>query len=159
DATLKKSLDGYLALAEGPGDQSKARGASKAALEAVAVAQQSLVGQFWSEPKLHGSILAALLTELHHDLAKPVTAGADAEAFAFPSAWGALQVAHAGPGRVEAAPEAARPGQAETAAGALRTLKGAFPDAVNPSTATPRSVLGEASSDGAAALKSGLALP
>jgi hypothetical protein len=51
DSPLKSALDTYAALANGPGDP-KTPAANKAAIEAAAVAQQVIAGQFWTDPKL-----------------------------------------------------------------------------------------------------------
>ena len=52
DAALKTALDGYTGMAGATGDAAKVAAANKAAVEAVAIAQQVLVGQFWTDPKL-----------------------------------------------------------------------------------------------------------
>jgi hypothetical protein len=52
DAPLKTALIAYAQLAGGPGDADKVRAAQKAALEQIAIAQQVLVGQFWTDPQL-----------------------------------------------------------------------------------------------------------
>lgn len=50
DAPLQKALETYRDVAGQPGDLDAVRAANKAAVEAVAVAQQTVVGQFWTEP-------------------------------------------------------------------------------------------------------------
>ena len=59
DAALKTALDNYGNLAGAAGDATKVRAANRAALDAVAIAQQSVAGQFWTDAKLQ-SALAAL---------------------------------------------------------------------------------------------------
>lgn len=59
DAPLKKALDAYAALADKSGDLTTARAAEKAAIQAAAIAQQVLVGQFWTDPRLQDAIKAA----------------------------------------------------------------------------------------------------
>jgi len=58
DADLKNAIQAY-ATAVSAGDREKAGSANKAALEAVAVAQQVIAGQFWTDPALR-SYLASL---------------------------------------------------------------------------------------------------
>ncbi len=58
DAALKTALDNYAALAAAAGDATKAQAANKAALEAVAIGQQVIVGQFWTDAKLQAAIVA-----------------------------------------------------------------------------------------------------
>lgn len=125
DASLKKALDAYLGLADKPGDAAKVRTANKAAVEAVAVAQQSLVGQFWAEPKLHGASLTGLLAALKSEAGKPDAAGA----------WGLLQVADAEYRLIEPKLKTGAPDQADAAAKALGALKNALPDATAPAPA------------------------
>ena len=60
DAPLKKALDAYTALSDKPGDLTTTRAAQKTAVEAAAVAQQVLVGQFWTDPKLQDAIRLAV---------------------------------------------------------------------------------------------------
>ena len=59
DTTVKTALDAYASMAGAAGDAPRVRAANKTALEAVAIAQQVLVGQFWTEPRLQ-SFLAGL---------------------------------------------------------------------------------------------------
>lgn len=59
DTALKTALDAYTALSDKNGDVSKVRAANQTAIDAVAVAQQALVGQFWADPKLKDAIAAA----------------------------------------------------------------------------------------------------
>jgi hypothetical protein len=49
DAPLQKALEAYRTVAAQPGDAAAVRAANKAAIEAVAVAQQAVVGQFWTD--------------------------------------------------------------------------------------------------------------
>lgn len=60
DAALKKALDAYTALADKPGELTTVRPAHKAAVEAAAVAQQALVGQFWTDSKFKDALRQAL---------------------------------------------------------------------------------------------------
>jgi uncharacterized cupredoxin-like copper-binding protein len=60
DVPFKKALDAYTALSDKSGDATTTRAAQKAAFEAAAVAQQVLVGQFWTDPKFKDAITAAL---------------------------------------------------------------------------------------------------
>jgi uncharacterized cupredoxin-like copper-binding protein len=60
DAALQKALDAYAALSDKSGDSSTVSAANKAAIEAVAIAQQWLVGQFWTNPKLQDAIKVTL---------------------------------------------------------------------------------------------------
>jgi hypothetical protein len=60
DAAVKKALDGYLSLVGQPGDAAQVRAANKAAIEAVAVGQQVLVGQFWTDPEFIKAYQGAL---------------------------------------------------------------------------------------------------
>jgi hypothetical protein len=48
DVPLKKALDGYTAVSAQPGDVATVRAANKSALEAVAIALQTVAGQFWA---------------------------------------------------------------------------------------------------------------
>ena len=59
DAALKTALDNYEKVAGAAGDAAKVRAANQAARDAVAVAQQAVAGQFWTDAKLQ-STLAAL---------------------------------------------------------------------------------------------------
>jgi len=52
DAALKTALDNYVAVAVANADPAKVRASGKTALEAVAIAQQALVGQFWTDPSI-----------------------------------------------------------------------------------------------------------
>jgi hypothetical protein len=56
DVVLKKAIDDYTALAGAAGDATKVTAANKAALDAVAVARQVLVGQFWTDAKVQSYI-------------------------------------------------------------------------------------------------------
>jgi hypothetical protein len=49
DAPVRKALEAYAAVAGQPGDASAVRSAQRAAVEAVAIGQQALVGQFWTD--------------------------------------------------------------------------------------------------------------
>jgi uncharacterized cupredoxin-like copper-binding protein len=60
DAAIQKALDTYAALSDKPGDANAVAAAEKAAVEAVAVGQQWIVGQFWTDPKLRDAITAAV---------------------------------------------------------------------------------------------------
>jgi uncharacterized cupredoxin-like copper-binding protein len=60
DVTVQKALDTYAALSDKPGDANTVAAAEKAAIEAVAVGQQWIVGQFWADPKLKDAITSAL---------------------------------------------------------------------------------------------------
>lgn len=60
DAALKKALDAYTALATQAGDATAVQGAQTAAVQAARVAQQTLVGQFWTDPKFKDALTAAL---------------------------------------------------------------------------------------------------
>lgn len=51
DAPLKKALDTYTPLAAQAGEAAKVRAAEKAAVEAAAIAQQVVAGQFWTDSK------------------------------------------------------------------------------------------------------------
>ncbi|HEY3080794.1 MAG TPA: hypothetical protein VGM69_12940 [Chloroflexota bacterium] len=159
DVNLKKALDAYLAMADRAGDQARARAANRAAVEAVAVAQQSLIGQFWAEPKLHGAVLTALLIALQDEVGKAAGQSSDRQAIAFQSAWGTLQVADVEYRRVEGQLKTSAPEQVDAASKALGTLKSAFPDPLDP-TATPPTpdAVARAADAAAAALKTGLGL-
>ncbi len=58
DVTLKTALTNYLELVSAEADQAKAATASQTAHDAVLVAQQVLVGPFWTDPALHAKIAA-----------------------------------------------------------------------------------------------------
>lgn len=58
DAALQKALDAYAAAAGQPGDATTVRAAQKAAIGAAAVAQQALVGQFWTDPRFKDGVKA-----------------------------------------------------------------------------------------------------
>lgn len=60
DAPAQKALDAYVALADKAGDVATVATAQKAAIEAFAVGQQWIVGQFWTDPKLKDAISAAI---------------------------------------------------------------------------------------------------
>ena len=156
DAPLKKALDGYVGLADKPGDAAKVRAAHKTAVEAVAVAQQSVVGQFWAEPKLHGALLTGLLAALQEEVGRAAGQPTEVAAARAQSGWGVLQVADAEFRLVEGKLRSDAPAEADTAARALAALKGALPD---PAGATPSADAVGQSADGAtAALKKGLGL-
>ena len=113
DAALKTALDNYVALAGQAGDAAKVRAANKAALEAAGVAQQALVGQFWTDPKLHVAFVRGAVTMLRdEDAARPA---------GYQTAWGLASVAELRYAVV--AP------QSESVVASLRALRGAFPDA------------------------------
>lgn len=59
DAALKKALDAYAAVAAKAGDATTVSTAQQAALDAAGVAQQVLVGQFWTDSKLQDAIRQA----------------------------------------------------------------------------------------------------
>jgi hypothetical protein len=53
DKAVKKALDAYTALVDQPGaSPAQLRAANQAAVEALAIGQQALVGQFWTDPVL-----------------------------------------------------------------------------------------------------------
>ncbi len=56
DAPLKKALDAYTAVSDKAGDAAAVSAAEKAAVQAAAVAQQALVGQFWTDPKFKDAL-------------------------------------------------------------------------------------------------------
>jgi len=60
DAALQKALDAYTSIAGKAGDAATIATTQKAAIEAVGVAQQWIVGQFWTDPKLKDAIAAAV---------------------------------------------------------------------------------------------------
>jgi len=47
---VKKVLDTYAPLAEQASDAAQAQAANKTAIEAIAIGQQALVKQFWTDP-------------------------------------------------------------------------------------------------------------
>jgi high-affinity iron transporter len=63
DATVKKALDAYAPLAEQAGDAAQTQAANKAAIEAIAIGQQALVGQFWTDAGFIKAYQAALETK------------------------------------------------------------------------------------------------
>jgi hypothetical protein len=158
DAGLRKALDAYVGVADKAGDAAKARAANKSAVEAVAVAQQSLVGQFWTEPKLHGSAVTGLMAALKDEVAKAFGQAGDDQAVRVQSAWGVLQVADAEYRMIEGKLKTAAPDRAEAVGKALGTLKTALPDTVNLPPQTGDAVPQAADAAGAA-LKAGLGLP
>jgi hypothetical protein len=58
DVALKTALTGYATLAAAAGDAGKLKAAQRTATDAVLVAQQVIVGQFWSDAKLQAAIAA-----------------------------------------------------------------------------------------------------
>ncbi len=62
DVAPKKALDAYMVSAGQAGDAKTATAANKAAVEAVAIAQQAVVGQFWTDPKFQEAFQQALRT-------------------------------------------------------------------------------------------------
>jgi hypothetical protein len=60
DAPLQKALDTYKGLAGQAGDAAAVRAANKAAIEAVAIAQQVVGGQFWLDPKFKDAYQQAM---------------------------------------------------------------------------------------------------
>jgi hypothetical protein len=62
DGPLQKALETYRDVAGQPGDADAVRAANKAAVEAVAVAQQAVVGQFWTEPAFKAAYQRAVAT-------------------------------------------------------------------------------------------------
>jgi hypothetical protein len=60
DAALKKALDAYTAVAGAAGDATTVQAAQTAAVQAAAVAQQVLAGQFWTNPKFKDAYQVAL---------------------------------------------------------------------------------------------------
>ena len=62
DAALKTALDNYAALADKAGDATTVGAAQAAAVQAARVAQQVMVGQFWTDTKLQTAILQASAT-------------------------------------------------------------------------------------------------
>lgn len=112
DVNLRRALDAYAGIAGQAGDAAKARAADKTAIEAVWVAEQGLVGQFWSDPELHGAIVRGLAGALTAEYAAPGAAG-------YRTAWGILGV-------IERRSAAASLG--DRIAGPLVTLRAALPD-------------------------------
>lgn len=60
DAAPQKAISAYAAMAGAAGDATTVTASQKAAIEAVLVAQQWIVGQFWTDGKLKDAISAAL---------------------------------------------------------------------------------------------------
>jgi hypothetical protein len=60
DAAPQKALTAYADLAGNAGDATTVGGSQKAAVESILIAQQWIVGQFWSDSKLKDAISAAL---------------------------------------------------------------------------------------------------
>jgi high-affinity iron transporter len=60
DAAVKKALDGYAAVADQGSDAVQARAANKTAIEAIAIGQQALVGQFWTDAAFSKAYQVAL---------------------------------------------------------------------------------------------------
>ncbi len=58
-ANLKTPLDAYAGLAGQQGDAGKVRDANRAAVEAAAVAQQTLAGQWWTDPAFQNALKQA----------------------------------------------------------------------------------------------------
>jgi hypothetical protein len=56
DAALKRALDAYSGVAGAAGEASKVRAVNKSAIEAAWLAQQVVVGQFWTDAKLQASL-------------------------------------------------------------------------------------------------------
>jgi len=50
DAALKAALTNYATATSADGDGAMVRAHAKSAFEAVAIAQQTIAGQFWTEP-------------------------------------------------------------------------------------------------------------
>lgn len=63
EAPLKKALDAYTAVSDKAGDATAVSAAQKAAVEAAAVAQQALVGQFWTDSKFKDALRQAASTK------------------------------------------------------------------------------------------------
>jgi high-affinity iron transporter len=59
DGPVQKALDAYVAATNGA-DADQVHAANKAAIEAVAIGQQALVGQFWTDPAFQTAYRAAL---------------------------------------------------------------------------------------------------
>jgi hypothetical protein len=160
DASLKKALDAYAGLADKAGDAAKVRAANKSAVEAVAVAQQSVVGQFCTEPKLRGALVIGLLAALKDDVARSAGQGTDVQAFRLQSARGALQVADAEYRQLEPKLKTNAPDKADAVAKALGRLSAALPDPANEAATPPATEpIGQAVDAASSALKTGLALP
>jgi TetR/AcrR family transcriptional repressor of nem operon len=60
DGPVHKALDTYIAAATGGSDADQVHAANKAALEAVAIGQQVLAGQFWTDPAFQTAYRTAL---------------------------------------------------------------------------------------------------
>jgi hypothetical protein len=58
DTALKKALDDYAAVAGQPADDAKTQAAARSAIEAVLVAEQTLAGQYWTDPKFQSAVRA-----------------------------------------------------------------------------------------------------
>jgi high-affinity iron transporter len=56
DAAVKKALDTYASLADQSTDAAQVRAANRAAIEAVAIGQQALVGQFWLDAAFQSAL-------------------------------------------------------------------------------------------------------
>jgi hypothetical protein len=57
---VRRSLDAYTPLTDGPGDPASVRSANRAAIESAAIAQQALVGQFWTDPAFQSAYQQAV---------------------------------------------------------------------------------------------------
>ena len=60
DAPLQKALDAYVAAANQGIDGGQVHAANKAAIEAVAIGQQVLAGQFWTDSTFQTAYKTAL---------------------------------------------------------------------------------------------------
>jgi hypothetical protein len=130
DANLKKALDAYAALADRPGDATKVRSAWQAAVDATGVAQQVLVGQFWTEPRLRASIATSLLTTLRDQYGQAKAQGGGAPLFAYQSGAGLVAGAESHFRQIEPKLKAESAAQADAIGRAFAALKGSFPDAL-----------------------------
>lgn len=135
DVALKDALDGYATLAGAAGEAATVKAAHQAALDAVAAAEQSLVGALTGDLAFQGEVIHGLLERVEEEYAEAVSEGKIAELVEYQDALGFLAVAKEHYEAIEVVVKAEHPNEHEEIEEQFIKLEAAFPGATPPEQA------------------------
>ncbi len=135
DVALTDALSAYNVVAGAAGDAAKVEAAHQAALDAVAAAEQALVGPLAGEVAFQGEIIQGLLEGVEEEYAEAVSEGQIAELVEYQDAFGFLTVAKGHYEAIEATVSAEHPKEHEEIEGQFVKLEAIFPGVTPPAQA------------------------
>lgn len=132
DAALKDALNAYNAVAGAAGEAAAVKAAHQAALDAVAAAEQALVGALTSDPTFQGEVIHGLLEGVEEEYAEAVSEGKIVELVEYQDALGFLTVAKEHYEAIETVVKVEHPKEHEEIEEQFIKLEAAFPGVTPP---------------------------